>query len=238
MDGIMQVVLRLVDLTQNLGQIGKGFLIAALVTGLLNGFLGYKLLRLWVTVVGLIVGGVGGLYVGYRILDLDMILIVILAGAAALVLAAAAFYIYKGGIFLLCAAIGLAVGIYVIHPRSSLSFFICLMIAAGVGVLGVAFVKPIVIVTTSIQGGLAAGVALAHLLELNQPAYEAMLGIGITALGLVFQIFTNLRKEEDEEDDEDDGDDGPDEDLGRHGRREPGTRSQEQREKRDRIEQW
>ena len=64
--------------------------------------------------------------------------------------------------------------------------------------LGVAFVKPIVIVTTSIQGGLAAGVALAHLLELNQPAYEAMLGIGITALGLVFQIFTNLRKEEDE----------------------------------------
>lgn len=238
MDEIMQVVLRLVDLTQNLGQIGKGFLIAALVTGLLNGFLGYKLLRLWVTVVGLIVGGVGGLYVGYRILDLDMILIVILAGAAALVLAAAAFYIYKGGIFLLCAAIGLAVGIYVIHPRSSLSFFICLMIAAGVGVLGVAFVKPIVIVTTSIQGGLAAGVALAHLLELNQPAYEAMLGIGITALGLVFQIFTNLRKEEDEEDDEDDGDDGPDEDLGRHGRREPGTRSQEQREKRDRIEQW
>ncbi len=238
MDEIMQVVLRLVDLTQNLGQIGKGFLIAALVTGLLNGFLGYKLLRLWVTVVGLIVGGVGGLYVGYRILDLDMILIVILAGAAALVLAAAAFYIYKGGIFLLCAAIGLAVGIYAIHPRSSLSFFICLMIAAGVGVLGVAFVKPIVIVTTSIQGGLAAGVALAHLLELNQPAYEAMLGIGITALGLVFQIFTNLRKEEDEEDDEDDGDDGPDEDLGRHGRREPGTRSQEQREKRDRIEQW
>ena len=102
MDEIMQVVLRLVDLTQNLGQIGKGFLIAALVTGLLNGFLGYKLLRLWVTVVGLIVGGVGGLYVGYRILDLDMILIVILAGAAALVWQRRPFISIKA-VFFCCA---------------------------------------------------------------------------------------------------------------------------------------
>ena len=70
MDEIMQIVLRVVDLTQNLGQIGRGLLMVVLVAGLLNCFLGYKLLRLWVTVVGLIVGGVGGLYVGYRILHL------------------------------------------------------------------------------------------------------------------------------------------------------------------------
>ena len=242
MDEIMQIVLRVVDPTQNLGQIGRGLLMVVLVAGLLNCFLGYKLLRLWVTVVGLIVGGVGGLYVGYRILHLDMVLIAILAGILALVLAAAAFYIYKGGIFLLCAAIGLAVGIYVIHPRSSLAFFICLMIAAGVGALGVVFVKPIVIVTTSVQGGLTAGLALVQLLYLQQTAYEGLVGIGITVLGLLFQILTNLPHRGDDGDDEEDDEDGEDDFRPRSGRmKEQGTgkrKDQEYREKKDRIEQW
>lgn len=241
MDEIMQVVLRIVDLTQNLGQIGRGLLLVVLVAGLLNCFLGYKLLRLWVTVVGLIVGGVGGIYVGYRIFHLDMILIAILAGVAALVLAAAAFYIYKGGIFLLCAAIGLAISIYLIHPRSSLAFFICLMAAVGVGVLGVIFVKPIVIVTTSVQGGLTAGMALVHLMYLEQTAYEGMLGIGITVLGLLFQILTNLpRGRDDDEDEEEEEDDEEYDERDRH-RRDQGERKkdrQEHKDKKDRIEQW
>ncbi len=250
MDEIMQVVLRLVDLTQNLGQIGRILLMVVLVAGLLNCFLGYKLLRLWVTLVGLIVGGIGGFFVGYRYLDLDMILNVILAGVAALVVAAAAFYIYKAGIFLLCGAIGMVIGIYVIHPRSSLAFFICLMIAVGVGALGIVFVKPIVIVTTAVQGGLTAGLALVQLLYLQQTIYGDLLGIGIVVLGLLFQILTNLHHKRDDDDEDEDYD--RDEDQPRDSRRSysgndrerkggghrSGDRNTETKKKRDRIEQW
>ena len=177
MEDMMQIMLKLGDLLQHLEQIGKSFLIVVAVLGLLNCFLGYKLLRLWVTVVGLAVGGIGGLLAGYRFLHADPIVSVIIAGVAALILAGLAFYIYKAGIFLLCAGVGLAICIYVIHPRSSVVFFICLLVSVGIGALGVVFVKPIVIVTTSIQGGLAAGAAIVPLLQLGDTFLEDFWGL-------------------------------------------------------------
>lgn len=243
MEEIMQVVLKVGELAQNLGQLGKIFLIFTAAAGLLNCFFGYKLLRLWVTIVGLVVGGLGGAFVGYRFLGADLMIVAIIAGVAALALAAAAFYIYKAGIFLLCAAIGMAIFIYVIHPRSSLTFFLCLMAAVGVGALGVAFVKPIVIVTTSVQGGLSAGAALTPLLYLEQSGYGRFLGVGIAALGLLFQILTNLHKKKDDDEDEDDGGYDDRGDFVKQRRPAEENVSQKKRERRkkdvdDGIEQW
>ena len=226
MEDMMQIMLKLGDLLQHLEQIGKSFLIVVAVLGLLNCFLGYKLLRLWVTVVGLAVGGIGGLLAGYRFLHAAPIVSVIIAGVAALILAGVAFYIYKAGIFLLCAGVGLAICIYVIHPRSSVVFFICLLVSVGIGALGVVFVKPIVIVTTSIQGGLAAGAAIVPLLQLGDTFSGRFLGIGIAVLGLIFQVLTNLHSD----DDKDDEDEDDDQELGR--------RQRKRKEQDERIEQW
>ncbi|MFR3029939.1 MAG: hypothetical protein ACLTNO_00840 [Blautia sp.] len=78
MDDMMQIMLKIGDLVQNLDQLGKSFLIVALVAGLLNCFLGYKLLRLWVTVVGLVAGGLAGLFVSYRVLHADFIVMAVI----------------------------------------------------------------------------------------------------------------------------------------------------------------
>lgn len=227
MDDMMQIMLKIGDLVQNLDQLGKSFLIVALVAGLLNCFLGYKLLRLWVTVVGLVAGGLVGLFVSYRVLHADFIVMAVIAGVAALALAAVAFYIYKAGIFLLCAGVGMALCLYLIHPRSSMTFFICMLISVGIGVLGVVFVKPIVIVTTSVQGGLMAGAALAPLIHVGDTFYGKFLGVGIAALGLLFQILTNRRFGDDDDEDDFQEDD--------RRRKTPGQRANR---KDDRIEQW
>lgn len=186
---------------EQLTRLTQIFFLAVLIVGLMNCFLGYRLLRFWVMLVGFATGGLTGAALANS-MDLDKMLILGAALAGALLLAAIAFFIYKAGIFILCAGIGWALSIYGIHPTTSLTFFICLLLGVGLGVLGVHFAKPIIIGGTAIQGGAFAGIAAAHLLGMEEIPYGLLIGLAFAALGILVQAASNREPQEDEEEEE------------------------------------
>lgn len=170
--------------------------------GILNVILGYRLLRFWMMLGGFAIGaGLGYLIVDMlELSDRNTILGICLGTGVALGLIA--FLIYKAGIFMLGAGIGLTVSVYVFHPTTSASFFVCILAGIGLGVLGVKFARPVVIFATSVMGGLLAGFSISKLVNIAQVPYGLLIGLGLAALGILIQFATNkpeLIEEEDEE---------------------------------------
>ena len=73
------------------------------------------------------------------------------------ILAAISFLIYRAGIFILGAGIGMSLGIYILHPTTSAMFFLCILIGVGLGCLAMRYAREVIIVGTSLLGGVMAG---------------------------------------------------------------------------------
>lgn len=166
--------------------------IVLLAFGLCNCFLGYRLMRFWFFLFGAALGGGLGYGLGISFLD-DSNLALGTMVAGAVILGALAFFIYQAGIFLFCSVVGAAILTFVFRPNTSFLFFLCLLAGGVVGFLAVKFVRPIVIVTTSVQGGMSAGAALAGLLSWGKYPGIA-LGAGIALCGILVQWATTKGK--------------------------------------------
>ena len=81
-----------------------GIMLAGLVFALLNCFMGYKLRKIWGSILGFILGAAGGGIAGYYFLH-EAKYAVIAGIAGAVVLGALAWIFYKLGIFVLCAGL-------------------------------------------------------------------------------------------------------------------------------------
>lgn len=197
------------DLT-GISMIGFGIL---LVFGILNCILGYRLLRFWMMLFGFGLGALGGLAGAYTAGVSDRVMTAGIAVGAGAVIAILAFASYKAGIFLLGAGLGLGLGIYFLHPTSSQSFFVCLLIGVGVGVLAMKWAREILIIGTSLFGGALAGFAVVKLTYLDEIPYGLVCGAGFAVAGILIQFATNRKKYEDEEEDEEEREDLDDSDY-------------------------
>ena len=161
-----------------------------LVFGVLNCILGYRLLRFWMMLGGFLVGGGLALVVVHTMGIQEKSTMLLAALAAGVVFAVIAFLIYKAGVFILAAGIGWAASIYFLHPTSSAVFFACILIGVALGSMAVKYCREVLIVATSLIGGIMAGVSLAQLGNL-----------GFAVLGMLIQFAINkpVSDEEDEE---------------------------------------
>lgn len=116
-----------------------------------------------------------------------------------IIFAVIAFLIYKAGVFLLAAGIGWALSIYFIHPTSSAAFFACILIGIALGTLAVKYCREVLIVATSLIGGLIAGVSLGRLGGLDEFPYGIGLSAGFALLGMLIQFAINKPHSEDED---------------------------------------
>lgn len=183
-----------------------------LVFGILNCVLGYRILRFWMMLFGFGMGAAMGLVVGYISGTESRVLLLIAMAAGGFALGAIAFLVYRAGIFLLGAGLGLSLSIYVLHPTTSFIFFVCMLLGVGLGVLALRYSRPVIIVGTGLFGGILAGVSLAKLLGLSQFPYGIGMSLGLAVLGMAIQFLINP-SDYDEDDDEEDGDDEEEEAL-------------------------
>ena len=169
-----------------------------LVLGILNCVFGYRLIRFWMMVGGFFVGAVLA-FICVRSMDIQDKTVwgaaVIVTG---IIFAVIAFLIYKAGVFLLAAGIGWALSIYFIHPTSSAAFFACILIGIALGTLAVKYCREVLIVATSLIGGLIAGVSLGRLGGLAEFPYGIGLSAGFALLGMLIQFAINKPHSEDE----------------------------------------
>ena len=206
MNSILDILLRGMDMIErfrsasavtDIQLIGFGIL---LVFGVINCILGYRLLRFWMMLFAFVIGAALGYGASFFMEVSDNTVRLAIGAGVGVVLAVLVFVSYKVGIFVLGAGLGLGIAVYVLHPTTSLMFFICLLAGAGLGTLAMKWAKEVIIVGTSLLGGAMAGMALAKIGGLADFPYGIGLSAAFAVLGMLIQFATNRsRYKEDEE---------------------------------------
>lgn len=205
MNGILDVLLRGMDIVERLRNVsavsGMQMILfgVLLVFGIINCVLGYRLLRFWMMLFGFILGCGLGFGASFFMGTTDNTVRIAVTVGVGIALAVLVFISYKAGIFVMGAGLGIGIAVYVLHPTSSLVFFICLLAGAGLGSLAMKWAREVIIVGTSLLGGAMAGMSLAKLGGLADFPYGIGLSAAFAALGMLIQFATNRVKYEEPE---------------------------------------
>ena len=158
---IMNIAYRVRDM-QIAGTLSMALFGVVLVFGIMNCVLGYRLLRFWMMIFGFLIGAGIGLFAIHQIGFGEKMYYAVGMIGVGLVLAILSFAVFKAGIFIMGAGIGLTITVYIIHPTTSFSFFICLLAGVGLGMLALRYEREVIIVGTSILGGILSGFSAAN----------------------------------------------------------------------------
>ena len=198
---VLNIAARIHDM-QAAGTLAMAFFGIVLVFGLVNCILGYRLLRFWMMIFGFLMGAGAGFFGVYEAGASDKTIYVVVMLIAGVVLAVISFAIFKAGIFIIGAGIGLTVTVYLIHPTTSFTFFLCLLTGVGLGFLALRYEREVIIVGTSILGGILSGFATAKLTNMEEIPFGIIFSIGFALVGMLIQFAINRLKYEDEDEEE------------------------------------
>lgn len=170
--------------------VSENMMIALIITTVIGIFLsmfGLKLIRLWSALLGLVAGA----GIGFAVTELAGLEPMIVVGATivgGIVLAFLAGFFYRFGIFLLALLTGTYIAILFVNPQDWIFLGVCLAIGLVIAVLALKFVEPIMIVVTSILGGVLAGDAIATLAELDNPIFRYGIMVLVAIVGGIIQF--------------------------------------------------
>ena len=170
--------------------VSENMMIALIVTTVIGIFLsmfGLKLIRLWSALLGLVAGA----GIGFAVTELAGLEPMIVVGATiggGIVLAFLAGFFYRFGIFLLALLTGTYIAILFVNPQDWVFLGVCLAIGLVIALLALKFVEPIMIVVTSILGGVLAGDAIATLAELDNPIFRYGIMVLVAIVGGIIQF--------------------------------------------------
>ena len=164
------------------GQSIKLIAITLFIFGILQCFLGYKILKFWIAVFGFLIFGIlGGLVSVFIIgnLGVGIFFGLLFAIGGAFV----SLKIYNVGVFTLCGLMGFLLA-YILTQSIALSISTSLVI----GILSLFFVKPVIILSTSVSGGFAAGTSLLIILKEDSALASILLSVAFSIVGVLVQL--------------------------------------------------
>lgn len=169
--------------------------IAILAVSVLFGFLGLKLVKLFLVLVGAIAGGVAAGAIYYYGPNLNQIIMAIIA-LGAIILGAAIFTaVPRLGAFFAGLLVGAGLAAAILQPRDWMMLAVCLGIGLVAAILAAILYNPLIIILTALGGGLLAGQCLAVLLQHGNNSLVVLgLGGGLSIAGLVVQFLLYSRK--------------------------------------------
>lgn len=158
-------------------------------------FFGYKLRKIWIICTGFLIGAGIGLIVSAVLLPTNaytLLLVILIALAAGILLALAAVRLYHAGMFLYSFFVVLTT-VSSLFPDTLAWAGLILGIAAGIaaGILTLRFLRPFVICTTAIGGGLSGTQQLLSLFHITSLPVILGVGAAVAVLGLVVQFLLN-----------------------------------------------
>ena len=162
-------------------------LVISLTVGVLQCFFGYKLMKFWIALAGLVVGGVLGAIVGGA-LSRDVGSAVIVGILGAILVAFLAVKIYYIGLFVFGSGSSFFIALLLTDKNVTLSIVFALVI----GFLTAFMAKRVVIVVSAISGGVAIGSALGSQADqASRIPLMLLLSILFSVLGLLYQFKSN-----------------------------------------------
>ncbi len=177
-------------LANEMGSVRIGTAWVTLAIGVLNCFFGYRLRKAWIGLAGFVLGAslayaLASHYTRNSMAQLGAIV------ALGLFMGLLSLHIYRMGVFLLCTGIGATAASVALQPRDSVKFLFCLGVGILLGLLGMAFVKPMMILSTSLGGGFSIASALAGILKREGEMKILILGTALFIAGLVVQALSS-----------------------------------------------
>ena len=176
------------DITQ---QYATGIMLASLVFALLNCFMGYRLRKVWGSLLGLFAGAATGAGATYYFFGTEYMLAAALAGAV--VVSIIAWIFYKLGIFLLCAGLVYLLTGSFFTDLDGTSRLVCLIVALFAATMAIGYERIMIIGITGICGGIGAVTALFSLTGMEKSLGTWILGLLLAGLGIAFQAGPYLR---------------------------------------------
>ena len=178
-------------------------IITALVIALLYVFFGYKLLRVYISLLGFLIGFALGIVI-CAVFDLsNTTAVIVIICVCAVALAALGFWLYKAGLFVMILLSLFPIILSIVSEFTTIQpvfmWIGSILFALVLAILAIFFVRPVVIIVTAVSGGLSiASLVVNNLLpEIAQVnttdgARIFMLIIGgvIAVLGIYFQFVT------------------------------------------------
>ena len=169
-------------------------LAATIVVGLLIGFLGWKIVRVWAALAGFVLGFILGVLIsafaglsGTGVLAAGFITSVVLAVLAAV--------LYRVGVFLIVLLSVCSLAIQILDPQNGILLAVCLVIALVAAILSVRYVSVLTIFVTGIYGAVVAGTAVFELLPVSGELIRILICIILAAGGIAVQLLLESRKQ-------------------------------------------
>ena len=193
---IGEIIHSIYDITEGIGQVILAF---TLLFAVLQCFFGYKLLRVWIAIIGFFVGFVLGFLVARALIDGEAYLPAIIGIVAGLLLAFVAFRIYLIGVFIYCGGIAASAVNKISFPEgdvwSIVAIVLCVLAFILAGILAVKFARPCIIAVTAATGAVNAADALRQMFDTLAGNRMLVWGIiiALTAAGMAVQFFTTKK---------------------------------------------
>jgi hypothetical protein len=180
-------------------------IIFSVILGFIYCFLGYKAMRFVTTLVGFALGLSIG-YVVAQVAHLTSPLDIIVPIAGGIVFALLGFFLYRIGIFfaVFLAVFGITVSLLKEYTRldETVVLIVALVVGVILAILSVVYLRPLVIVSTAISGGMIlANEIYENLVHVRWSAdLETMIRLGtgllLALIGMIYQFRTTRGEEE------------------------------------------
>ena len=178
-------------------------IITALVIALLYVFFGYKLLRVYISLLGFLIGFALGIVI-CAVFDLsNTTAVIVIICVSAVALAALGFWLYKAGLFVMILLSLFPIILSIVSEFTTIQpvfmWIGSILFALVLAILAIFFVRPVVIIVTAFSGGLSiANLIINSLLpEIAQVntvdgarIFMLIIGAVIAVLGIYFQFVT------------------------------------------------
>jgi len=185
------------DLAQNVKNALSVVGVFTVIFGILQCFLGYKLFKFWCGLIGLLFGGMLGLFIaasgvfsGSAIAGVIGLLVVVLL---AIIGAYAAFRLYLAGLFIYAFFAAFLVGFFlfaIITDSTILGLYAGFIAGVVFGVIAVIHHRFWIIVTTSVSGGMTVGSSLVMVLQSTDSPWVYIMPVLFIIAGFIVQTQT------------------------------------------------
>ena len=185
------------QLTESAGQVVLAF---TLLFAVLQCFFGYRLLKIWIGLIGFLLGFVLGFLISRGLVHGEAYIPALIGIAAGVLLALVAYRIYLIGVFVYCGSVAASAIRSLPLPREegwdTLGIVLCVAAFLVVGFLATKFARPFIIVVTAATGAVRAADALKNMsASLTQNTTLVWLIIVVlAAAGMAVQFCTTRER--------------------------------------------
>lgn len=176
------------------GVINKQILVASIVIGLILCIFGLRLMKLLSAVVGLLIGvGIGAVIVAVAGLEGTVSLAVILG--CGVLMALLSFFLRRVGAFISVFCYVFAALMAVLPKESMIFSIVAAVVALILAIVAAIYLEPIVVVVSSVAGGLMAGPAIISLIGMGDKMWIGyVIAVIFAALGILIQLLIQSGK--------------------------------------------